>query len=435
MQKEYMDNRELMNDGKTTEDPEIQLEELRALCREKDRIISEKDKQIEDLQEQYDQKSYMLENLIEMNPYSMTIINTSGKGYIKNRANRELFGKDTTNKNYNFWKDPNLIESGYIDMLSKMIRDNKPVKFHPMWYNAGRMGEEYDNKKVCVAGCAFPMKNREGIVDQIVVMHEDITARALAEQELQAAHDELKLMNIQLEEKVKERTLELAEANDELENKNRELEDFAFRVSHKLKNSILVLKRIIECRMDNLEDLKKYIVFFVEESDNLMEFVENLLQLARAGKVINNKEETDLNALIGGIFHLRQPSGIKTELIIRNPIPAIRADMRSLEQVFVNFFLNSIEHHDPEKEKLLIEIDCKEDKGNVIIYYRDNGEGIPEENLDRVFEVSYSSKGRKKYGFGMTINQKIIEAHGGSISVRSEGIKKGVEFAITLPLE
>ncbi len=410
-----------------------ELEKTRTELRENIDGLEKTKEELRTEREELRKKNFMLESLIELNPYSITMFDKDGYPVRENRANIELF-KVPQIREVSIFETKGLVDEKSIDLFRKW-RNGETIKLPNKWLNIHDYYPEIPDNLICTTTTGFSIKNEDGEIENYIAMHEDITARVLAEHELQKTHDELKILNAELEQKVEERTQELEEANEELECKNSELEDFAFRVSHKLKNSLLILKRILEMKTRSIEDVHRNISMFIEESDHLMEFVENLLQLARAGRVINRKEEFDLNALIKGCFSLHKPDDVETELLMKQSLPMIMGDIRSLEQVFVNFFQNSFEHKDPEKDKLQIEIDCREENGSVIIFYRDNGEGIKPENLGKVFEVSYSSKGREKYGFGMTINKNIIEAHGGSVSVKSEGENKGVEFMITLPVE
>lgn len=414
-------------------DKDLLIEQLKKELEETNKRLEEQTQKSKTAEEELRKRNYMLDNLIELNPYSIQIYNKDGYFERANKAYYDLFTTPTPPNVCIFRDYPPALEEDYIEYTRAWQRGE--TVFTPAKWHDYRTAGDYEGEPLCIATVCFSLKNDKEEIINYILIHEDITARKKAEQALQEAHDELKILNADLERKVILRTLELEEANEELESKNGELEDFAFRVSHKLKNSLLILKRILEMKTRSIEDVHRNISMFIDESDHLMEFVENLLQLARAGKVIDRKEELDLNTLVKGSFSLHKPEDLETELVISGSLPLIKGDLRSLEQVFVNFFRNSFEHCDPNKEKLLIEIDCKEEKGNAIITYRDNGEGIPCENLGKVFEVSYSSKGRQKYGFGMTINKKIIEAHGGSVSVKSKGENKGVEFVIVLPVE
>ena len=409
------------------------IEQLKKELEEKDRQLLEQAAKSRAAEEELRKKNLLLEKMIELNPYSIHIIDKNGYHLKSNKAHFELF-KSVPPPDFCLINYKNFMDKKFEEFFDGFF-EGKVVDVPEMWHNPHIIDPTFPDNPRCMSTRGFSLKNEDGEIELYVLMHEDVTARVLAEQELKKAHDDLKILNAELERKVILRTYELEEANEELEKKNTELEDFAFRVSHKLKNSILVLKRIVEYRMENVDKIRENIQLFVEESDHLMAFVENLLQLARAGKVIDKKEKLDLNTLVKGTFAIQRKDEPDVHLDIITPLPEIKGDFRSLEQVFVNFFRNSFEHCDPNKEKLLIEIGCKEENGSVFITYRDNGEGISPENLGKVFQVSYSSKGRQKYGFGMTINKKIIEAHGGSVSVKSEGENKGVEFVIVLPVE
>lgn len=110
-------------------------------------------------------------------------------------------------------------------------------------------------------------------------------------------------------------------------------------------------------------------------------------------------------------------------------IPLIKSDSNQLKQMMLNLFQNAIDVTPPDGKVDLI---VNSDDSHVVIIIRDNGPGIKEEDINRIFEPFYSSK-VTGVGLGLSIVKKIINDHNGEIEVknREEG---GAEFKITLSL-
>jgi signal transduction histidine kinase len=117
-------------------------------------------------------------------------------------------------------------------------------------------------------------------------------------------------------------------------------------------------------------------------------------------------------------------------------LPLISADPQQLEQVLVNLFLNAIDAM-PNGGNLTVEAQLKEVDGDaraVAIAVIDDGNGIDETDLGKIFQPFFSAKKGKGIGLGLSICNRIIENHGGKISVESKP-GKGTSFRIHLPLE
>jgi signal transduction histidine kinase len=110
--------------------------------------------------------------------------------------------------------------------------------------------------------------------------------------------------------------------------------------------------------------------------------------------------------------------------------PKIKVDAAKMKRAFINIIKNSVEAM-PEGGELTIK--SKKTKGKVEIIFIDTGAGIPKETLKRLFTPLVTTKARGM-GFGLAICKRIIEAHGGKISVES-AIGKGTTFTLTIPLE
>jgi signal transduction histidine kinase len=110
--------------------------------------------------------------------------------------------------------------------------------------------------------------------------------------------------------------------------------------------------------------------------------------------------------------------------------PKINVDADKMKRVFVNIIKNSVEAM-PEGGKLTIE--SKETKGKVEIAFTDTGAGVPKETLEKLFIPLFTTKARGM-GFGLAICKRIIEAHGGKISVES-AVGRGTTFTLIIPIE
>ena len=205
-----------------------------------------------------------------------------------------------------------------------------------------------------------------------------------------------------------------------LKKQREELSAFAHTVSHDLKNYIGIIRNSAQFSLLKKEYAEKNNQRIIDITKKMENFVNRQLELADAGKTIGELEEIDLNKMIEEV---RETYSIE---IHRGELSMIKGDSLKLKEVFHNLIDNAIKHGKADK----IEISSIKKKNSCIIYVKDNGKGIPEEDIDKIFDMRYSKTGT---GFGLTIAKKIIEAHDGSISVKSkEG--EGTAFEIVLPI-
>lgn len=127
----------------------------------------------------------------------------------------------------------------------------------------------------------------------------------------------------------------------------------------------------------------------------------------------------------------QKPDGIKIETEF-GEVPAIRCVASQINQVFLNLTNNAIEAMGDEGT---LKISTRSAAGFAEIRFRDNGPGIPDEVLPRIFDPFYTTKGvGEGTGLGLSISYKIVQSHGGKIDVRTaQG--KGTEFLVRLPIE
>ncbi len=120
---------------------------------------------------------------------------------------------------------------------------------------------------------------------------------------------------------------------------------------------------------------------------------------------------------------------IMIELDKGDDIPPVDHDPNQINQVFLNLLLNAIQAMDKLGS---IFVTLRQDKEAVLITVADEGKGIPPEVLPNIFRPFFTTKGHGT-GLGLSLARRIVEAHGGTITVRSE-VAKGTQFVIRLPV-
>ena len=205
-------------------------------------------------------------------------------------------------------------------------------------------------------------------------------------------------------------------------------------IAHEINSPLTGAMHCVQAlRKDSLPPRKRdqYLQVAGESLERIQRAVSQLLDYSTIHAT--NFSGCDISRLAGKTLELLAyrigESGIEVEN--RLPPLAIRADAHKLEQVFVNLVVNAIEAM-PSGGRL--EISHVEDGPSLTLIIADSGEGIPEENLDRIFDPFFTTKGTGKgTGLGLAVCRKIIEQHGGRISVSSRP-GEGTNFFISLPI-
>ncbi|MCX5692907.1 MAG: ATP-binding protein [Candidatus Omnitrophica bacterium] len=252
---------------------------------------------------------------------------------------------------------------------------------------------------------------------------------------------ELKGLYTNLENKVKERTAQLAEANEALAGKNKELDDFTYIVSHDLKEPLRGVKAfaklLVEDYSGKLDDEgKQYLKTISDSSTRMARLIEDLLNLSRIGRIKNIEPGVDLNELLLDVkknlaYALEER---KVELAIKPDFPKVSCDKIRISEVFSNLISNSVKYTKKDARPV-IEIGWSDKKDSYEFYIKDNGIGIEKQYYDRIFQIFQRLHAKGEYegtGAGLTIVKKIVENHGGKIWVESE-VDVGSTFYFTLP--
>ena len=252
---------------------------------------------------------------------------------------------------------------------------------------------------------------------------------------------------IRLKRKVDDEIGRLAATFNEMiakvENSFQQIKRFTADASHELKTPLTILRGEIEVGLKRLrtpEEYQKILASNLEEVKHMSRMVEDLLTLARAdmGALELRKEVVDLGGLVKEVWEevrlWAEDKGV--ELLFQEDGEArVMGDRGRLRQLALNLIDNAIKYT-PSGGR--VELRVVRDGDEVTFSVADTGEGIPAEDLQRIFERFYRvdkarSRQRGGTGLGLSICKWIAEAHGGRISAESE-LGRGSKFHVSLPL-
>ncbi len=175
-----------------------------------------------------------------------------------------------------------------------------------------------------------------------------------------------------------------------------------------------------------------------DEAERLSRLIANLLKMTRleSGALTVNKEPTSLEEVLGGVLNRleRKLAGRPLETDLPQDLPLVPLDPLLAEQIFQNLLENSLKY---TPAGTAIRIAARKDGNSLRVEVADHGPGLPEEALDRVFDLVYRVPGGgqvRGHGLGLAICKALVLAHGGEIRARNrEG--GGALFELRLPLE
>jgi PAS domain S-box-containing protein len=228
---------------------------------------------------------------------------------------------------------------------------------------------------------------------------------------------------------------------DELENKNSELEQFTYTVSHDLKSPLVTINGFLgylerDAESGNMERLRSDTHRIQDAVNKMQRLLNELLELSRIGRMMNASETFSFEELVNealDILHGRF-EGRKIAVQIQPNLPAIYGDRQRLTEVLQNLLDNAAKYMGSQTAPSIEIGQHGEDAGDgkLIFYVKDNGMGIAPEYHERVFglfnKLDSKSEGT---GVGLALVKRIIEVHGGRIWLESE-VGKGTTFFFTL---
>jgi len=365
-----------------------------------------------------------LRNLIEQAPVSIQVVSPDGHCIEVNGGFEKLWQASLKN-----FKDVNLLEHPYMKecgLLPYVLRalSGKPTTFPATEVDIARLAGE--GRTRWIMGSAYPLKDQQGRVREVVVMHQDLTDAKKAEEEIVE-------MNAYLEQRVEERTEELRRAVDEME-------AFSYSVAHDLRAPLRAMGSFARILMeDHSEGLDEEAQGFLnrigENSVRMGELIDGLLDLARISRATLDIDEVDLSKVVEELWRnmeKRYPAPLPTIRIQ----PALRADadIRLIRAALQNLLDNAWKFSRRESQPV-IHFGAENRGGETVYFIRDNGAGFDPSYINKLFRPFERLHTGTEYpgtGIGLATVRRIIERHGGKVWAEGE-LDKGATFYFTLP--
>ena len=228
----------------------------------------------------------------------------------------------------------------------------------------------------------------------------------------------------------------------ELESKNAELERFVYTVSHDLKTPLVTINGYIGLLQqaidaNDVDRIKSDLMQITRAANSMAGLLDGLLELSRIGHIINPPEVGSLGYLVRNAVDIVREKMVARgiELEIEDELPQYWGDSLRLLEVFQNLLENAIKFMGDQSAPR-IRISAVQNDNELICKVEDNGIGIDPRYHDRIFNLFERLNPEiEGTGIGMSLVHRIIKAHGGTISVESDGEQQGCTIVFSLPVK
>jgi PAS domain S-box-containing protein len=325
-----------------------------------------------------------------------------------------------------------------MDLIQESLNCYRPEDrptISEAFHNACETGEPYDfefpftthkGRHLWIRTTAHPVY-KEGEILRLIGNVVDITER-------KAAETKIRQLNEELEQRVLDRTAELEAAN-------KELEAFAYSVSHDLRAPLRhidgfmgLLQKTMETELDGQS--RYYMDAISDSASKMGQLIDDLLSFSRMGRHALSVQPVDLGTLAHEVIRELEPDAAGRDLDWRiGDLPAVSGDASLLRMVLANLIANALKFTRP-REKARIEIGSQSgQEAETVIYVRDNGVGFDMTYADKLFGVFqrlHRAEDFEGTGIGLANVRRIIARHGGRVWAEGE-VNNGATFYLSLP--
>jgi signal transduction histidine kinase len=263
--------------------------------------------------------------------------------------------------------------------------------------------------------------------------------------ERRKAEERLRELNETLDRRVTERTNTLALREAELRDANRRKDEFLATLAHELRNPLAPVRNAVQLlRLKGLDtpDLQWSAEVIDRQVQAMSRLIDDLMDVSRInqGKIELRQDWFTVEDVLRDAVECSRPliDECGHELLLSLPEGqlSLHADRTRLTQAFMNLLNNAAKYMDRGG---CIEVKASSSGKNIVVTVKDRGIGIPADRLQSVFELfsqveTALSRSRGGLGIGLSLTQRLVEMHGGSVLARSEGPGLGSEFEVRLPL-
>ncbi len=308
-----------------------------------------------------------------------------------------------------------------LEIVRNAVR--KGIECRTEVINYTKTGKKYWNELYLA-----PVKDDMGKVTHFLGIHNDITQRKKAQEELES-------YRASLEEMVKDRTEELKGAYEKAEAANKAKSTFLANMSHEIRTPLNAIIGFSEILMTSVEDKKQnsQLRSIRNSGRNLLNIINEILDLSKieAGKMAIKKEPVNLKTIIADLENIYSEKAGEKNIVFftekqKNIPPSLLLDPVRLQQVLVNLVSNAIKF--THKGHIILSIDTKnrkKDTLDLVFRVEDSGIGIPDKDLACIFQPFFQPETQQESiyggtGLGLPISKSITEAMGGILSVTSK---------------